>query len=369
MANHILSGSRGICDDAAMDAAPVTTVYTDGACSGNPGPGGWAWAVPGGRWAAGASPQTTNQRMEIMAAFAAVQALAGNLEIVSDSTYVVHCFRDRWFDGWHRRGWRNSKKEPVANRDLWEPFIELVEERGDVRFRWVKGHSGDPMNDLVDALAVRAGASQASDAGDEPPDLADLLAESAPRTGADAGRGAHRTDQSYRPDTHAIAVLGHQPPELGGYEENEISGRIRRKLLKILDAKRSQYGDILVLTGLRLGAETLGAEAARVANIPYVAVLPFPDPDERWPKPSRDRYRELVADAAHVVTLERAVPDTVGKVAGALRRRDAWLARAAHEAVLVWDREDSRLATLHDLLVQQMGDDVWVLEPPRNVGT
>ena len=135
----------------------MTIVYTDGACSGNPGPGGWAWAVPGGRFAAGAEGLTTNQRMEIHAVLDAVQTLEGPIEIVSDSTYVVHCFRDRWWEGWLRRGWVNSAKKPVANRDLWEPLIDAY--RADpqrLKFRWVKGHSGDPMNDLVDRLAVAA---------------------------------------------------------------------------------------------------------------------------------------------------------------------------------------------------------------------
>lgn len=131
-------------------------VYTDGACSGNPGPGGWAWAVQGGRFETGAAPHTTNQRMEITAAFQAVQALPGRLEVVSDSTYVVNCFKQRWYKGWLANGWRNSQRKPVANRDLWEPFIELALAR-EVSFRWVKGHGTDPMNQLVDELAVLAG--------------------------------------------------------------------------------------------------------------------------------------------------------------------------------------------------------------------
>jgi ribonuclease HI len=133
-------------------------IYTDGACSGNPGPGGWAWAVaPGGEpHGAGGEAHTTNQRMEIHAVLDALRThaeladdhgAAMPIEIVSDSTYVVHCFRDRW--------WTNSQKKPVANVDLWQPLIELVT-AGDVSFRWVKGHSGDPMNDLVDRLAVAA---------------------------------------------------------------------------------------------------------------------------------------------------------------------------------------------------------------------
>lgn len=138
-----------------------TIAYTDGACSGNPGPGGWAWATGPERFASGPAEHTTNQRMEIQAAYEAVKALPGRLEIVSDSTYVVKCFNDGWWRGWLKRGWTNSQKKPVANRDLWEPFIQLVRERADVTFRWVKGHSGDPMNDFVDELAVEAGSNQA----------------------------------------------------------------------------------------------------------------------------------------------------------------------------------------------------------------
>jgi ribonuclease HI len=129
-------------------------VWTDGACSGNPGPGGWAWATRDGRQASGGEAATTNQRMEIRAALEAVRALDGPLVVVSDSTYVVNCFRDGWWKGWLARGWVTSAKKPVVSRDLWEPLITLVNERGDVSFRWTKGHSGDEMNDLVDRLAV-----------------------------------------------------------------------------------------------------------------------------------------------------------------------------------------------------------------------
>lgn len=137
--------------------AGALEVWTDGACSGNPGPGGWAWATQDGRSGSGGEAATTNQRMEINAALEAVRTLEGPLIVVSDSTYVVNCFRDGWWKGWLARGWVNSAKKPVANRDLWEPLITLFTERGDISFRWVKGHSGDPMNDLVDRLAVEAG--------------------------------------------------------------------------------------------------------------------------------------------------------------------------------------------------------------------
>jgi ribonuclease HI len=137
----------------------VIVVYTDGACSGNPGPGGWAWAVaPSGDINdSGGEARSTNQRMEIMAAYQAVLHFEDDpriIRIVADSTYVVKCFNDGWWRGWHKRGWKNSQRQPVANRDLWEPFIELVINRGRVEFEWVKGHSGNRMNDYVDALAV-----------------------------------------------------------------------------------------------------------------------------------------------------------------------------------------------------------------------
>jgi ribonuclease HI len=142
----------------------MITVYTDGSCLGNPGPGGWAWAVPGGRFESGADPRSTNQRMEITAALRALEALraeagAAGILVRSDSTYVVNAFKQRWWAGWQRRGWRNTQGKPVANRDLWEPLLALaLDPSARVRFEWVKGHSGDHWNDVVDELAVAAAA-------------------------------------------------------------------------------------------------------------------------------------------------------------------------------------------------------------------
>ena len=128
----------------------------------------WAWALApsGERTGSGGERNTTNQRMELTAAFEALktnvpiaEAEMKRLIIVSDSTYVVNCFKDRWWVKWKANGWRNAKKEPVANDDLWKPLIAFYEslptaQRPD--FQWVKGHSGDPMNDLVDQIAVQA---------------------------------------------------------------------------------------------------------------------------------------------------------------------------------------------------------------------
>ncbi|HXZ82652.1 MAG TPA: ribonuclease H [Acidimicrobiales bacterium] len=145
-----------------VEAGRRTVVYTDGACHGNPGPGGWAWATEPDRYASGSEAETTNQRMELTAVLEAIAHHEGPLEIVSDSSYVVRCFQDRWWVGWRAKGWRNSRGEPVANQDLWRQLIGVVVDRrpGEITFRWVKGHAGEPLNELVDRLATGAARSE-----------------------------------------------------------------------------------------------------------------------------------------------------------------------------------------------------------------
>ncbi len=148
-----------------MVVPELVRVYTDGACQGNPGPGGWGWAIDDGPSASGCEKASTNQRMEVWAVLDALTTLLElpevNIRIVSDSTYVVNCFRDTWYKGWMARGWKNSQKQPVANQDLWKPLIAIyLDHHERVSFEWVKGHSGNNMNDRVDALAVAAAASQ-----------------------------------------------------------------------------------------------------------------------------------------------------------------------------------------------------------------
>jgi ribonuclease HI/predicted kinase len=189
----------------------LRAVYTDGACSGNPGPGGWAWAVDHENFASGFAQRTTNQRMEIQAAFEAIKALPGPLEVVSDSTYVVNCFKQRWWQGWLARGWTNSQKKPVANRDLWEPFIELVQRRGNVTFRWVKGHAGNELNDLADQLAVEATRDRRGRAGGLGRSGA-TGANSPPAAEAPESTSAHRRDHSPRPKREADAPAREEPP-------------------------------------------------------------------------------------------------------------------------------------------------------------
>jgi ribonuclease HI/uncharacterized phage-like protein YoqJ len=341
-----------------MCPAGPTLAYTDGACLGNPGPGGWAWAVPGDRYASGAAAATTNQRMEITAAFEAVRAIEGRLEIVSDSTYVVNCFRDRWWEGWLRRDWKNSKKEPVANRDLWEPFIQLVRDRGDVTFSWVKGHSGDPMNDLVDRLAVEAAATQEGRSGVGEPE--DLGPPDLPGTGAVTAKGRDRR----LPAGRLVLVGGHRPDGLGGFEANPVAAGVRKRLGEMLAAMAEVDGPFTVVSGLRLGAEQLGAEAALDRGLPLVAVLPFPNPDAPWPAASRARFADLLAAADTVITLESKVPATKQLAGAALGRRDAWLAKQVDSAVVVWDQEDDDVGRFVRSLEDHLGpDQVLQLRP------
>jgi ribonuclease HI/uncharacterized phage-like protein YoqJ len=310
--------------------------------------------VPGGRFASGAAPATTNQRMEVQAALEAVRALSGPLVVVSDSTYVVNCFRDRWWEGWLARGWTTSAKKPVANRDLWEPLIAEV--RADptrIAFRWVKGHSEDPFNDLVDRLAVEAARTQSGRSGDEP----------AAALGPADVPGAGEVDPRL-PAGRLVAVAGHKPPELGGYDPNPVSEGVRAKLAEILAAKRGVEPDLVVLTGLGLGAEQLAAEAAAEAGVPYVAVLPYPEPDSQWPPASRKAFQALLDGAQSVVVLQNKAPASRQLAGAALRRRDAWLARHAHEALAVWDGKDAGVGRTVRALQDAVGeDDVWVVAP------
>jgi uncharacterized phage-like protein YoqJ len=166
------------------------------------------------------------------------------------------------------------------------------------------------------------------------------------------------------PAGHRIVVAGHRPPALGGFDRNPVSEDVRRRLTEVLAAKAQLHDDLVVLTGLGLGAEQLGAEAAAAAGVPYVAVLAFPDPDAPWPRASRERYRELLDAAADRITLDPAAPATKQRAGAALGRRDAWLARNASEALVVWDGADADVGRLVRAYRDHLGEtEVWVLEP------
>ena len=139
-------------------------IHTDGACSGNPGPGGWGAIL---EWNGhrkelkGGEPETTNNRMEMMAAIKALEALKRSdkdIILITDSVYL----RDgitKWIHGWKKRGWKTADKKPVKNVDLWQHLDELVRQHT-IEWRWVKGHAGDPGNERADELA-REGLAEA----------------------------------------------------------------------------------------------------------------------------------------------------------------------------------------------------------------
>jgi ribonuclease HI len=144
---------------AATEAAtpkPAVRIFTDGACSGNPGPGGWGVILISGvhrKELSGGEAATTNNRMELTAAIAALEALKkpSRVDIHTDSEYVQKGI-SAWIHGWKRRGWRTSSKEPVKNADLWQR-LDAAQARHDVHWHWVRGHAGHAENERADELA------------------------------------------------------------------------------------------------------------------------------------------------------------------------------------------------------------------------
>ena len=140
----------------------TVTIYTDGACSGNPGPGGWGAILRYGeavRELSGGEEMTTNNRMELMGVISALEALKEPcvVELWSDSKYVVDALEKGWARSWRSRGWIKSDKKPALNPDLWERLLNLTQ-RHEVHCHWVKGHADNPYNNRCDELAVQAAA-------------------------------------------------------------------------------------------------------------------------------------------------------------------------------------------------------------------
>lgn len=146
------------------DGMKQVTIYTDGACSGNPGPGGWGVLLVWNgheREIYGGEAETTNNRMELMAALTALNILKEpcSIDLYTDSKYV----RDgilTWIDGWKKNGWRTASRKPVKNAELWQQ-LDAARVRHEIRWHWVKGHAGHPENERVDELA-RKGAAEAA---------------------------------------------------------------------------------------------------------------------------------------------------------------------------------------------------------------
>ncbi len=141
------------------NSANIVEIFSDGACSGNPGPGGYGTILRFGdhvKELSGYDPETTNNRMELLGAIAGLEALKRpcRVRLTTDSQYLVKGMTE-WIAGWQRKGWKNSKKEEVANRDLWERLLELCKKH-QVEWHWVRGHDGHVENERCDELARAA---------------------------------------------------------------------------------------------------------------------------------------------------------------------------------------------------------------------
>jgi len=346
-------------------------IYTDGACSGNPGPGGWAWASSADHHASGGEPDTTNNRMELTAVLRAIEDNSGSLVVVMDSTYVKNGL-ESWSKGWVRNGWKTKAGESVKNRDLWEELLAVLADRprGEVSFEWVKGHSGDLMNELVDGLAVvqrdahRPGGAGAADGSGSVTSNGGTGGGKLSDLPPDEQRAERRRRDPRIPAGWLLAVFGHTPDRLGGWDDNPVADRVRSDLVEVIDALARIHPDLVVVTGIRPGAELLAAEAAQQAEVPYAAVVGFPGIDRNLSAAARERGVAAADRAASVVRLERKEPSDVDGFRRAMRRRDAWIMAAADEAVLVWDEVDDRLERLHADLDVRLGAGLTVLHPP-----
>ncbi len=298
----------------------VVDLYTDGACSGNPGPGGWGWVTEDGRSGKGGAEHTTNQRMEVQAVLEGLNEVSGAVNVVSDSTYVVKCFNDRWFEGWKKRGWKNSQKKPVANRDLWEPLIQLYLEREhELSFTWVKGHSGNKFNEIADQLAVEARDAQS-----------EIL------TGSQAAAIVEQVAVPW-PIGNAIWVIG--PNSLGrGHREG------------LVDAIARLGPEDIVISGLRRGVELEAAELVLESGQRLGVVLPFADPAAGWPSDDRSRFDTACGQATWLVTLD----GDVASPGQAVEARNRWLQAASIGAIVVGDQPFAALLEETGLSVVQI---------------
>jgi uncharacterized phage-like protein YoqJ len=214
------------------------------------------------------------------------------------------------------------------------------------------------MNDLVDRLAVEAATNQTARAGTGTPD--NLGPADAPvKKPASTTSSALSQVAGWR-----LIVFGPRPQQLGGYDpDNPTAKHVRAKLAEMMAGLRVVHPDLVVLTGLDLGAEMLAAEAAGEAEVPYVAVLPYPDPDSVWPELRRARYRRARDGAASTVTLGKKEPKTRQEAGRGIGIRNATLVGAAHGALVVWDERDRNVGDLVRSLEKRIPDDIIVLAP------
>lgn len=150
-----------------MEQPPEILLFADGACSGNPGPGGWGAILRSPaqnveKRMSGGERNTTNNRMELTAVIEGLKALKKpcNVTVTTDSRYVVDAFEKRWLLNWQKNGWRTASRQPVKNEDLWRALMDAMRPHR-VQWQWIRGHAGHPENELADSLAVAARRSAA----------------------------------------------------------------------------------------------------------------------------------------------------------------------------------------------------------------
>lgn len=149
-------------DDPSDSSRPLVNIFADGACSGNPGPGGWGAvlkcpAMDAEKHLSGAKDNTTNNQMELTAVIEGLAALKIPCDVVitTDSRYIVDAFQKKWLNSWQKNGWRTASKQPVKNIELWKRLLSAIEPHS-VSWKWIRGHNGHPENEQADQLAVAA---------------------------------------------------------------------------------------------------------------------------------------------------------------------------------------------------------------------
>jgi ribonuclease HI len=199
--------------------------YIDGACSGNPGPGGWGVLLltpTGEQVLSGYQPDTTNNRMELTAAIRLLQYLSPDVAVTifADSQYVVKGSTE-WLAGWKRNGWRNAQKKTIENLDLWQELDGLIAQRGKdtLTWQWVRGHNGHPQNEKVDQIAVAAMRSRKPDPGANPSPVAtEVPSASAP------ANGEGRTEYEQSVVNYALAAVLPPVAPVIAYRRTDLSG-------------------------------------------------------------------------------------------------------------------------------------------------